>query len=132
MDLTNALEIAVNSEIPWSYFQASQVANKLSGLSSQGSVNGGPNENWLMVFHEGVFMAYVYQLAPFVIADVSLKPIVQDDFEEVSFFFGIIEDKDIYRIDPAKAAKLMPYPLDEIDLNFEAFEITDFIYETAS
>ncbi len=132
MDLTSALEKAINSEIPWSYPQASQVADRLAGLGLQGRVSGGPNENWLMVFHGDAFVAYVYQLAPFVLADEMLEQLSNQVFEGVSFFFGLVEDKDIYRIDPAKAAKLMPYPLEEIDLNFEAFEVTDFIYETAS
>jgi hypothetical protein len=130
IDLTAAFKDALRREREWGYEQAKDLADRL-GEIAEVRVNGGPNENWILVQDGYDVSALVYQPAPLVIAKDDLVQEARDLLDDVTVVTGLTAfDKVAFRMNRTEAEGVLPYPSEELKLEWDGFSVWDFMFET--
>ncbi|MFU8803620.1 MAG: hypothetical protein ACNA8W_07420 [Bradymonadaceae bacterium] len=134
-NLTPALKAASvrKAKFPgWDGWDAYRLADKLKGVVPGLRMFGDPNGNWFTVHDEDqVVRALVYSEAPLVLAEPAFAVAARAELSNVEVVPHLTAyDEDIFSLEVDESEGLLPYPADEIDLNFSAFAPSDFVYET--
>lgn len=131
IDLTPYFQTALDANNTWGFKQAEELAFQLVDAVADPSISGGRNENWIWAYDGDEVVALVYQLAPLVIARDAIIESASERLQGVVAVPGLPDDYDAvaYRMDRQKASKLLPYPPDELELDWDGFSASDFVFE---
>lgn len=131
IDLTPYFQTAIKTVVGWGFEKAEALAFQFSDIVPDGSISGGRNENWIWVYDGDEVIALAYQLAPLIITKTALVEKAGAIFQGVVIIPGLPDDYNApaFCMDKRQAAGLLPYPPDELELDWGGFSASDFVFE---
>lgn len=131
IDLTAAFEEASRRAEGWDQWKSVPLAQRLGEVRDDVRFLGSGGVNWADIGNDDHMVAIVYAKAPLVIAEREFAREAAELLQDVVVVPEMTDyAENLFRFDRSKVDELLPYPADELDLDFDAFSAWDFEFET--